>query len=152
LKSDDIFDLKNGKELLDKILNPDSKDILSTIKDFLGINDQGFKEMVKKIQSMLSNVSVENPINNANEDNTEKIDALNKTSQKDTTDSEELDDLLACLNQIIALPKQDLPKMFNQDFHEMIKVVKLYELLTKNQEVSANSPQLTEQINRQFKN
>jgi flagellar hook-length control protein FliK len=156
LKSTDVFDLKGGNELLNKVLKTDSNDLLSTIKDFLGLKDQDLKEMVKSIQSMLANVSVEKEKEfkiatektgkSAIENNAEKIDERNLSSQGETSGSKELDELLACLNQIIAMPIQALPKMINQNFREMVKVVKLYELLTNNQDGSAKNPRLTEQI------
>ncbi|HJV16298.1 MAG TPA: flagellar hook-length control protein FliK, partial [Bacillales bacterium] len=59
---------------------------------------------------------------------------------------EELDEILACLNQMISLPIQDMPKMFNQDFKELVKVIKLYELLTKNQDGLTKNNQLSELI------
>jgi flagellar hook-length control protein FliK len=156
LKSTDVFDVKDGNELLNKVLKTDNNDLLSTIKDFLGLNDQDLKKMVKRIQSMLSNVSVEKEKGSeiatekaekkATDKNAEKIEERNLTSQGDASGSKDLDELLACLNQIVALPIQALPKMINQDFCEMVKVVKLYELLTNNQDGSAKNPQLTEQI------
>lgn len=146
LKSADIFDVKDGNKLLDTILNSDSKDLLSAIKDFLGLNDQDLKELVKNIQSMLSNVSVDKTEKNGSAINAIKADDSIGIPQVETTGSKELDELIACLNQISALPIQTIPEMINQDFHEIVKVVKLYELAANNQDGPTKSPKLTEQI------
>jgi flagellar hook-length control protein FliK len=157
LKSDDIFDIKEGINLLKQINDTDNNDLLSAIKSYLGLEDEEFKEMVNSFQTLLSNDSNKNGKVIATsgkmtvELNTENLkeNHLEKTLDEDSTlQGKELDELLACLNQIIALPIQDLPKMINKDFSEIIKVVKLYELLSKNQDGTIKNTPLSEMIHQ----
>ena len=171
LQSDDVLDLKDGMKLLDQVSSSGNNDLLSIIKSYLGLNDQDVKEMVKNLQSLLSNVSAgtdktagnvggksalnaiansENSLEKSNGKTASNLEnSLEKSDddkQLSSTDSKEMDELLACLNQIISLPKQDLSKMMNQDFNEMVKVVKIYELLTKNHDGLAKDTKMADLI------
>jgi flagellar hook-length control protein FliK len=157
LKNDDVFDLRDGIKLLNELNDIDNKDLLSAIKSYLGLEDKEFKEMVKSLQTLLSNDSNKNEkviatsVKLTVEVNSENLEEnqLEKTPDEDSTpQGKELDELLACINQIIALPIQDLPKMINQDFSEIIKVVKLYELLSKNQDGASKNTPLSEMIHQ----
>jgi flagellar hook-length control protein FliK len=141
LNNDDVLDLKDGVKLLDHTLNADGSDLLSSIKAFLGLNDQDVADILKKLQSLLANSAVDKG------KKAEKTDENQAASHVEvTTGSKELDELLACLNQIISLPIQDVSKLTNKDFSEVVKTVKLYELLTKNQDGQANNTKVTDLI------
>jgi flagellar hook-length control protein FliK len=157
LKSDDVFDVNDGIKLLNQLNDTDNNDLLSAIKSYLGLEDKDFKEMVKSLQTLLSNDSNKNEkviassVKLTVELNSENLEEnqLEKTLDDDSTPQrKELDELLACLNQIIALSIQDLPKMINKDFGEIIKVVKLYELLSKNQDGASKNTPLSEMIHQ----
>jgi flagellar hook-length control protein FliK len=146
LNNDDIFEINGGHELLNQVVTSDSTELLSIIKDFLGLDDQGLKDLITRLQSF---VSTENKIMTPTKSTIEKSSENNdETVPEKAVESEafELESMIACLNQIITLPVQEIPKILNQDFKEVVKAVKLFELLAKNQDSTMKNSRITEVI------
>jgi flagellar hook-length control protein FliK len=146
LKKDDIFELNGGHELLNQVVTSDSTELLSIIKDFLGLDDQSLKDLITRLQSFVSTekgimADTKSSIEKSSENNVEPVPEKAVESE-----AFEIESMIACLNQILTLPVQEFPKVLNQDFKEVVKAVKLFELLGKNQDRTMKNSRITEVI------
>ncbi|MFE8699078.1 flagellar hook-length control protein FliK [Cytobacillus sp. FJAT-54145] len=109
IKTDDLLDLNGGLELLNQVLSNSELDLLSMVKEYLGIEEESFKEELLAIVSKLNN-----------------------------------------LNQI---PIKELGKSINNDVVDMVKTIKLFDLLSEHLNLSEKKSQfkgLTEQLSKKL--
>lgn len=157
LKTNDFLDLNGGSQLLGKETGTYDNELLSTITSFLGLKAQDLKDILANLKLSLSENNIQNMKETRLKSGKEnlsnlgdKILPIEETASKETpsTSLTLIEDIMACLNQLITLPNQNLPKFINQDFQEISKVAKMYELLTKNMDHSGVKDQLSQLINQ----
>ncbi|WP_442599502.1 flagellar hook-length control protein FliK [Neobacillus sp. D3-1R] len=140
LGNQDIFNLENGSDVLDKLLSNTNINPEQIAKEMLGISEQELTSITEKLSRILK-----------------ENDTLSKD---DTTLFENMDDLVALLTAMQSLPIQEFKKIVDQDFAKLMKFTKLVDLLSKNQDTTWQSnssiskliESLTEKLEQVIKN
>lgn len=139
--------LKNLESLFSNLL-PNSTSIPDSINEtsFLD-NGKVLTGIKKEINPPLgeNQLSLIDSKQNKKIDKQKPVEGL-KPQEKQSTGSDILAELIASLNQMMSMPIQSLPKLINQDFQDVAKTVKVFELLTKNQDQSGNKQKLSQLI------
>ncbi|SFA74023.1 MULTISPECIES: flagellar hook-length control protein FliK [unclassified Bacillus (in: firmicutes)] len=132
MKTLDVLELEGGKEMLDQVLSNPELDIMSMVKDLLGVDESEWTQLLGKLGELMPQSLTET-----------------EDGKKD-----EIAQLELLMSSLLTLPKNELQK-YMKDAETMIKAVKLYELLSANQEsfnretkLSDTLKQLNEKLER----
>lgn len=125
LKTDDVLEMEDGLELLNQaFLAEDQGELLALIESFLS-SDTKLKDIVLRIQEKLG-VSLEESADGLQAD-------LNKV---------EMEELALVLEQIVSFPLKDFGQVFDGDMKDLIKALKLFELVSNEQFPNKDNGQL----------
>lgn len=118
LHTKDLAELEGGFELMEQVQSRDGENLLELILGYLGMDDKKWSTLVNRIRSIV-------PDTDGKDNETERIfsDQINDK----TLDSYQFESLLSMAVSIFSTAEQSLTK----DVSDIVKAVKLYDLLTK---------------------
>lgn len=130
MKTLDVLELEGGSEMLDQVLSNPDLDIMSMIKDILGMVESDWSLLLGKLSENIPK-------------------SLSEDKEGEQSEIAQLESLMATL---LTLPKNEL-QTYIKDAETVIKAAKLFELLSANQEsfkretnLSAMLKQMNEKI------
>ncbi|TKC18660.1 flagellar hook-length control protein FliK [Robertmurraya kyonggiensis] len=110
LKSEDIFEVEGGMNLLNQSMSAtDQKELLSFIQEALG-SDVDLGDFIQNLKDTLGLI-------------------VTQPSSEDVETEPNIEDILAVLTQMASVPLEDLKKAFNGDTAQLVKAIKLVDLL-----------------------
>ncbi|MBY0120692.1 flagellar hook-length control protein FliK [Bacillus sp. S/N-304-OC-R1] len=117
LQTTDIFKMENGSQLLGECANSGSSDVIKLIEEQLNLSSDELIQLLSKLHNSL-NVNIE-------EQNV-SIDQL----KKDNKDEDQSDLIIALIQSIFSIQKQDMRIEPTKEFGQAMKAIKLFELLS----------------------
>ncbi|UII57413.1 flagellar hook-length control protein FliK [Cytobacillus spongiae] len=116
LQTEDVLDLDGGMKLLDQVLSSANPELMKMIQEFLGINDSELEKMVESLNLFLE---------------------IQSTSKEQI--EKEIEPLEAIMNFVSQQNISPQEPMMTKEFSQVVKVVKLFELLSQHQNMSNDS-------------
>ncbi|MFD2443525.1 flagellar hook-length control protein FliK [Bacillus sp. CGMCC 1.16607] len=118
LQNQDLFNLDNGAEILNKLLDNSNSKIEELPLETLSMSADELLKLLNELANLLGN------------DGKDQIPI--HFDEKELI--ENMDDILALLTKAQSLPNQEFQKIVDQDFAKILKFTKLVDLLSKNQD------------------
>lgn len=126
LNKDDVLELEDGIQLLDQVIFNSQPNLLNIIKEYFGLEE----DVVERFF-----------LNNSN------VPSVIGTHALENRDVKKLEALTTHLNNVLNLQSEESQFVVTRQFSDVVKVVKLFELLVKNQDVAESKPDYKEFIN-----
>ncbi|MDP4169539.1 MAG: flagellar hook-length control protein FliK [Bacillota bacterium] len=135
LKNNQLLDLKDGLGLQDKLLSNPNADILQMVKNYFGLSDGKWSDIVHSLLSTLEKGKDEG-LAVSLKGKGEAL-AVDGTKSKDVKkeNGEDLAGIVDILSIISSLPPEKMSEIAGNDFPLFLKAVKVYEILNANQDV-----------------
>lgn len=126
LNKEDVLELEDGIQLLDQVIFNSQPNLLNIIKEYFGLKE----DVVDRFF-----------LNNSNGQ------SVLGTHVLENRDVKKLEALTTHLNNILNLQSEEAQIVMTRQFSDVVKVVKLFELLVKNQDIAESKPDFKEFIN-----
>ncbi|MEH7344881.1 flagellar hook-length control protein FliK [Bacillus sp. JJ1532] len=123
LQTADVFALENGAELIDGS-NLSSTEVIKIIENELNLSTDELYELLSKFFNDISSSA--------------------KSEKPSDEDVSQIDMVLAMIQSIISIQKQDMKIEPNKDFGQAMKAIKLFELLSAHEDSLGNQLKLKE--------
>lgn len=111
LNNEDILDVEGGLKLLDEALSNSNEDVLSMIENYLGISPNDLQKMITNL-----------------------LEKLNLSAGSTDENPHALSQLVKLVEALQNTSPSELVRVIDQDSKQLIKAVKLYELIAKNKD------------------
>jgi len=132
LQKNDILELENGMDLLEKVAFQSNANIIDIIKDQLNLSSKELLELLSKLHGQLSSNEMDDTIQG-------------KATSENMLTEMNLEEMLAQLIEaILSLQVQNLTVKPDKDFSQAMKILKLFELLSANKDSLGNQNKLLE--------
>lgn len=135
LQVNDILELENGSDLLEKTMLQTDVDMVALIEEQLNIPAEELLQLLTKLYKQLT----------ATDENVTTMDLVNK-SEGDSSEEDMNAAILSLLQAISSLQIQNVKLVPGKEFGEAMKAVKLFDLLAAQQDSFGNETRLREFI------
>lgn len=133
LQKNDILELENGMELLDKVAFQTDANVINMIGEQLNLSSKELLELLSKLYEKLSS-HFENDAKTSQDVSSENMNLAMSIEEM----------IAQMIEAILSLQVQNMTVKPDQDFREAMKIMKLFELLSANKDSLANQDKLHE--------